>query len=97
MDDDVNVLRGLGQTLPQSDDRQAHQQALLMRQVQGQFPLRIDWVVGKLPPRYLELRKYHVKSFDRSVYAPYVLSVFLNSYIIFFYKSEVIIGLVLAL
>ena len=61
MDGDVNVLQDLGQVLPQSDDRQVHQQALLMRQVPDQFPLRIDWIVGKSPPRYLELQKYHVK------------------------------------
>ena len=79
MDDDVNVLQGLGQVLLQSDDRQAHQPALLMHRVLDQFLLRIDWVVGKLPPRYLESQKYHVKSFDQSVYAPYGLSVFLNS------------------
>ena len=97
MDDDVNVLLSLGQALPQSDDRQVHQLALLMHQVPDQFPLRIDWGVGKSPPRYLELQRYHVKSFDQSVYALYDLSVFLNSYIIFFYKSAVIIGLVLAL
>ena len=76
MDGDVNVLQGLGQALPQSDARQVHQQALLMHQALDQFPLRIDWVVGKSPPRYLELQKYHVKSFDQSVYAPYDLSVF---------------------
>ena len=79
MDDDVNVQQGLGQARPQSDDRQVHQQALLMHQVPDQFPLGIDRVVGKSPPRYLELQKYHVKSFDQSVYAPYGLSVFLNS------------------
>ena len=79
MDDDVNVLQGLGQARPQSDDRQAHQPALLMRQVPDQFPLRIDWVAGESLPRYLESQKYHVKSFDQSVYGLYGLSVFLNS------------------
>ena len=61
MDGDVNVLQDLGQALPQSDDRQAHKQALLMHPVPDQFPLRIDWIVGKSPPRYLESQKYHVK------------------------------------
>ena len=79
MDDDVNVLQGLGQALPQSDDRQVHQPALLMRQALGQFLLRIDSVVDELPPRYLESQKYHVKSFAQSVYGRYDLSVFLNS------------------